>query len=62
MQSKNSILDFYLNRESISKLTKIYQPQRLNRMLSKYLKHVKSVGEMEYYYDQAIKYLKAEPE
>ena len=29
---KNSILDFYLNLETISKLTKKYQPQRLDKL------------------------------
>ena len=31
-------------------------------MLTKYSKHSKSDAEIEYYYDEAIKYLKSEPE
>ena len=39
---KNSILEFFLNDETISKLIKKYRPQRL-------------VGEIEYYYHETIK-------
>ena len=38
------------------------QPQRLDKALSKYCKRSKSVGEIEYYYDEARKYSKSEPE
>ena len=31
--AKSIILDFYLNRENISKLTKKYHPQRLDKVL-----------------------------
>ena len=33
---KNFILDFYLNRETISKPTERYKPQRLDKALSRY--------------------------
>ena len=46
----------------ISKLTKRYQPQRLDTVLSKYSKHSISVGGIEYYYDEAIKHSQSEPE
>ena len=58
---KNFVLDFYLNRETILKLSKKYKPQRLDKVLSKYSKYSKSVGEIEYYYDKTVKYLKSEP-
>ena len=48
-------IDFSPNCETISKLIR-YQPQILDKMLSKYLKHCKPVGEIVYYYDGAIKY------
>ena len=38
------------------------QPQRLDKALSNYCKRSKSVGEIEYYYDEARKYSKSEPE
>ena len=43
---KNSILDFYLHRETIFKLIKKYQPQRLDEVFSKYSKHNRSVGKL----------------
>ena len=43
------------------KLSKKYKPQRLDKVLSKYSKYSKSVGEIEYYYDKTVKYLKSEP-
>ena len=48
-------IDFSPNCETISKLIR-YQPQILDKMLSKYSKHSKPVGEIVYYYDGAIKY------
>ena len=59
---KNFVLDFYLNRETISKPTKRYKPQRSDKALSRYSQHSKSVGEIEYNYHEAIKYSKLKPE
>ena len=53
---KSSILDFYLNNKTISKLTKKCQPHRLDKVLSKCSKHGKSVGEVGCYYDEPIEY------
>ena len=47
---KNSVLDFYHNPETISKLIKMHQPQRLDKVFSKYSKHSKSVREICYYH------------
>ena len=43
-------------------LTEKYQPQRLDKKLSKYTKHRYLVRKIEYYDDEAIKYLKSELE
>ena len=37
---KNSVFNLYLNFETISKLTKKHQPQRLDKLLSKYSKQI----------------------
>ena len=54
---KNSLLYFYLYRETIFKLIKKFWHQRLDKVLSKYSLHSKSVREVKYY-DQTTKYLK----
>ena len=59
---KNSTLDFYLNHDTIFKLLKKYWTQKLDKVWSKYSKHSKSVGEIEYCYDETIKHLKSERE
>ena len=56
--AKSIILDFYLNRENVSKLIKKYHPQRLDKVLKKYSKHSKSVEKIKYYYEKEIKYSK----
>ena len=59
---KNFILDFHLHKETISMLTKKYQSQILDKVLSKYSKHSKSIVEIEYYCTDAIIYPKSDPE
>lgn len=59
---KNCTFDFYCNRETIFKLIRKYQSQRLDKKLNKYSKHSKSVGEIENYYNATVKYLKSEQE
>ena len=53
---------FYLHRETIFKLTKKYHPQRLDKVLSKYLKPSKSVREIEDHYNELSKYSKSPSE
>ena len=50
--------NFYLHHETILKLTKNCQPQRFGRVLSKYSKHSKSIGEIKDCYDELSIYLK----
>ena len=44
---RNSIFDFYTHWQTFCKLTKKFQPQRLDKVLSKYQKHSISVREIE---------------
>ena len=43
-------------------MIKKYLPQRVGEVLNKCSKHSKSIGEIECYNDETIKYLKSEPE
>ena len=51
------MLDFYDYSDTIFKLAKKYKSQKINKVLSKYLKHTKSVAEIEEQYDELKKYL-----
>ena len=55
---RKSMLDFYVLHDIICKLTLIYQPQRLEKVLSKYSKHNRSVREIEDQYNELSKYSK----
>ena len=57
---KSYILDFYLNHETISKVTKKCQSQILDKVLRKYSKRNISVGVTKYYHDETIKHSKSE--
>ena len=53
---KYSVLVFYVNYETISKLIKKYWIRILDKVLSKYSKNTNLAGEIDYYYDEKIKY------
>ena len=57
---KSYILDFYLNHETISKVTKKSHSQILDKVLRKYSKRNISVGVIKYYHDETIKHSKSE--
>ena len=49
----NSMLHFYVRHDTILKLIKNYQLQRLDKVLSKYLKYRRSVGEIRDQYEES---------
>ena len=55
-EARISMLNFYTYRGTFSKLTKKYQAQRLDEVLSKYSKRSKSVREIEDHDDELSKY------
>ena len=52
------MLDIYVHHETIINLTEKYKPQRLDKVLSKYSKHSRSVGGREVQYNELSKYSK----
>ena len=54
------MFDLYVHNETTFKLVDKYQPQRLDKALSKYSKHSRSVQEIEDQLNQLSKYLKSQ--
>ena len=59
---KNYVLDFYFHHETVFKLTKKYQPQRLDKVLNKYSKHSKLFRDSEDQFNELCKYSKSPSE
>ena len=55
-ETGKSVLDFYVHHDNICNITERYQLQRLEKVLSKYSKHDRSVREIEDKYNKLSKY------
>ena len=55
-ETGKSVLDFYVHHDNICNITERYQLQRLEKVLSKYSKHGRSVRETEDKYNKLSKY------
>ena len=51
------MLNFYVYHDNIFKLAEKYQPQRLNKVVSKHSNHIRSIEEIKDQYEKQSKYL-----
>ena len=53
---RQSTLDFYVHHDTIFKLTEKYNPQILNKVISRHSNHDRSIEEIEDQYEKQSKY------
>ena len=54
---RKSMLNFYVYHDTIFKLAEKYQPQRLDKVVSKHSNHIRSTEEIKDQYEKQSKYL-----